>query len=105
MFWDFFDKLTSIAIIKNIKLAFPVVKKLPELFIGNISTKNIRRNGVIKFLLKSKTDVKQYFKIVKGKNIVSGKAKALNGYCILFIGKSYSVKMAMDKLGEMNFNN
>ena len=37
------------AIIKKIKVAFPVVKKLPELLIGKISAMKIKIKGVIKW--------------------------------------------------------
>ena len=42
------------------KVEFPVVKKLPVLFIGNISTIKIKINGIIVLLL-LRDDFKKYF--------------------------------------------
>ena len=41
----FFDNPTSIAMIINIKVAFPVVKKLPDVLNGKISTMNNKIKG------------------------------------------------------------
>tara|TARA_B100001559_G_scaffold308682_1_gene302104 strand:+ start:1086 stop:1250 length:165 start_codon:yes stop_codon:yes gene_type:complete len=44
------DNATVIANIKKIKEALLVVKKLPDVFMGNISAKNKNIKGIIKLL-------------------------------------------------------
>ena len=48
----FFAKLATKAIIKNINVALPVVKKLPEVLKGKISANNNKANGYNKISLK-----------------------------------------------------
>ena len=60
--FSFLDKAIITAIIKNINVAFPVVKKLPVLFIGNISTKNKNIKGVMVWLYFNLESVKYFLK-------------------------------------------
>ena len=50
------------AINKKIKVEFPVVKKLPEVFIGKNSANNNKKKGNIKLLLKFKLSEFLFFK-------------------------------------------
>ena len=56
--------------IKNINVAFPVVKKLPVLLIGNSSEKKVKIKGTT-IILFFRLDSKKYFLIKDKKNTLN----------------------------------
>ena len=78
--FSFLAKATITAIIKNINVAFAVVKKLPVLLIGNISVKNKNIKGVIIWLYFNFDSVKYFlkkeiYKIIRKIEIIIKKPK------------------------------
>ena len=78
--FSFLAKAIITPIIKNIKVALAVVKKLPVLLIGNISIKNKNKKGVIIWLFFNLESVKYFlkkeiYKVIKKIEVIIKKPK------------------------------